>query len=52
MPKKRNNAEQAVTKLRRIDVLMAQGRTVNQACKEAEIVLTTDSDTTRQCATC
>ena len=37
MPKKRNNAEQAVTKLRQIDVLVAQGRTVAQACKEAEI---------------
>ncbi len=37
MPKKRNNAEQAVTKLRQIDVLEAQGRTVAQACKEAEI---------------
>ena len=37
MPKKRNNAEQAVTKLRQIDVLVAQGRTVGKACKEAEI---------------
>ena len=37
MPKKRNNAEQVVTKLRQIDVLVAQGRTVGQACKEAEI---------------
>ena len=37
MPKKRNNAEQAVTKLRQIDVLVAQGRTVGQACKEVEI---------------
>jgi transposase-like protein len=37
MPKKRNNAEQAVTKLRQIDVPVAQGRTVGQACKEAEI---------------
>jgi transposase len=37
MPKKRNNAEQAVAKLRQIDVLVAQGRTVAQACKEAEI---------------
>jgi len=37
MPKKRNNAEQAVTKLGQIDVLVAQGRTVAQACKETEI---------------
>jgi transposase-like protein len=37
MPKKRNNAGQAVTMLRQIDVLVAQGRTVAQACKEAEI---------------
>ncbi|MCZ8122373.1 MAG: IS3 family transposase [Magnetospirillum sp.] len=37
MPKRRNNAEQAVTKLRQIDVLVAQGRTVAQACKEAEL---------------
>ena len=37
MPKKRNNAEQIVTKLRQIEVLVAQGRTIGQACKEAEI---------------
>ena len=37
MLKERNNAEQAVTKLRQIDVLVAQGRTVAQACKETEI---------------
>jgi transposase-like protein len=37
MPKKRFNAEQVVTKLRQIEVLMAQGRTAGQACREAEI---------------
>ncbi len=37
MPKKRYSAEQIVTKLRQIDVLMAQGRTAAQAFKEAEI---------------
>jgi putative transposase len=37
MPKKRHCAEQIATKLRQIDVLMAQGRTIGQACKEAEI---------------
>jgi putative transposase len=37
MPKKRNSAEQIVTKLRQIEVLVAQGRTIGQACKEAEI---------------
>jgi putative transposase len=37
MPKKRHTAEQIVTKLRQIDVLVAQGRTIGQACKEAEI---------------
>lgn len=37
MPKKRNNAEQIVTKLRQIEVFVAQGRTIGQACKEAEI---------------
>lgn len=37
MPKKRHSAEQIVTKLRQIDVLVAQGRTIGQACKEAEI---------------
>ena len=37
MPKKRFSAEQIVTELRQIDVLLAQGRTAAQACKEAEI---------------
>ena len=37
MPKKRYSAEQIVSKLRQIDVLVAQGRTAAQACKEAEI---------------
>ena len=37
MPRKRHSAEQIVTKLRQIDVLVAQGRTIGQACKEAEI---------------
>ena len=37
MLKKRFTAEQIVTKLRQIEVLMAQGRTAAQACKEADI---------------
>ena len=37
MGKKRHGPEQIVTKLRQIDVLVAQGRTVGQACKEAEV---------------
>ena len=37
MPRKRHSAEQIVTKLRQIDVLVAQGRTIGQACKEAEL---------------
>jgi putative transposase len=37
MPRKRPSAEQIVTKLRQIDVLVSQGRTISQACKEAEI---------------
>ena len=37
MAKRRFSAEQIVTKLRQIDVLVATGRTVAQACKEAEI---------------
>src|SRR3974390_2380765 len=37
MPNKRHSAEQIVTKLRQIEVLVAQGRTIGQACKEAEI---------------
>ena len=37
MPKKRHSPEQIVTKLRQIDVLVAQGRTIGQACKECEI---------------
>lgn len=37
MPRKRYSAEQIVTKLRQIEVRVAQGRTIAQACKEAEI---------------
>ena len=37
MPRKRHSAEQIVAKLRQIDVLVAQGRTIAQACKETEI---------------
>ena len=37
MAKRRHSAEQIVTKLRQIDVVVAQGRTVAQACKECEI---------------
>jgi hypothetical protein len=37
MPRKRHSAEQIVTKLRQIDVLVAQGRTIGHACKESEI---------------
>ena len=38
MPRKRHSAEQIVTKLRQIEILVAQGgRTVGQACKEVEI---------------
>jgi len=37
MPKRRFSPEQIVAKLRQIEVLMAQGRTAAQACKETEI---------------
>jgi putative transposase len=37
MPKKRFNAEQIVTLLRQIEVLMAQGRAAPEACREAGI---------------
>ena len=37
MPKKRFNAEQIVTLLRQIEVLMAQGRATPEACREAGI---------------
>ena len=35
MPKKRLGAEQIVTKLRQIDVLQGQGKSLAVACKEA-----------------
>jgi len=38
MPKKTFTPEQIVGKLRQIEVLVSQGKTVPQACKEAEIV--------------
>ena len=34
MPKKKFSAEQIVTKLRQIEVLLAQGKTIAVACKE------------------
>ena len=34
MPKKRYNAEDIIHKLREADVLLGQGRTVTQACKQ------------------
>ena len=34
MPKKKFSAEQIVTKLRQVDVLLAQGNTIAIACKE------------------
>jgi putative transposase len=38
MPKKTFTPEQVVAKLRQIEVLMSQGKTVPQACKEMGIV--------------
>ena len=35
MPKKRLGAEQIVTKLRQVEVLQSQGKSVAAACKEA-----------------
>jgi putative transposase len=37
MPKKRFSAEQIVTVLRQIEVLMAQGKAIPEACREAGI---------------
>ena len=37
MPKKRYNAEEIIHKLREADVLLGQGRTVSQACKQIGI---------------
>ena len=37
MPKKRNTAEQIVSKLRQIEVSMSQGKALAAACKEAAI---------------
>jgi transposase-like protein len=34
MPKKRYNAEEIIHKLRESDVLLSQGKTVSQACKQ------------------
>jgi len=38
MPKKRFSAEQIVTLLRQIEVLMAQGKSAPEACREAGIL--------------
>lgn len=37
MPIKRHNAEQIVSKLRQIEVLTSQGKTLSAACKEAAV---------------
>jgi putative transposase len=37
MPKRRFSAEQIVTLLRQIEVLMAQGKSAPEACREAGI---------------
>ena len=37
MPKKRYNAEEIIHKLREADVLLGQGRTVSQVCKQIGI---------------
>lgn len=37
MPMKRHKAEQIVSKLRQIEVLTAQGKSLSAACKEAEV---------------
>jgi len=37
MPKKRFSAEQIVTLLRQIEVLMAQGKSIGVACREAGV---------------
>ncbi len=34
MPKKRYNAEDIIHKLREADVLLSQGKSVSQACKQ------------------
>ena len=34
MPKKRYNAKEIIQKLRGADVLLSQGKTVSQACKQ------------------
>ncbi|MGA9057282.1 MAG: hypothetical protein WB763_12315 [Terriglobia bacterium] len=38
MPKKTFTPEQIVAKLRQMEVLLSQGKTVPQACKEVEVV--------------
>lgn len=38
MPKKTFTPEQIVAKLRQIEVLMSQGKTVPQACKEVGLL--------------
>lgn len=37
MPKKRYNAEEIIHKLREADVLLSQGRTIAEACKQLAV---------------
>ena len=42
MPKKRYNAKEIIHKLREADVLLSQGKTVSQACKQLGVSNQTD----------
>jgi len=49
MPKKTFTAEQIVAKLRQIEVLMGQGKTVPQASREAGITPSTRTSSEARC---
>ena len=48
MPKKRFGAEQIVTLLRQIEVLMAQGKSAPEACRDAGISAAPSCPTARR----
>ena len=39
MPKKRYNAEEIIHKLREADVLLAQGKTITETCKQLAVTV-------------
>lgn len=49
MPKKRSGAEQIITKLRQVEVLQSQAKSIAAACKEAGLTEQSDDRHRKEC---